>query len=47
MEHFFDKGYEVILVTDNRGNHFVQKKTEFRALWSKSLFLQTKFIKVF
>jgi len=31
MKHFFDKGYEVILVTDDRGNYFNEKKSEFKS----------------
>ena len=25
MKHFFEKGYMVLLVTDNRGNDFIKK----------------------
>ena len=27
MKHFFDKGYKVLLVTDNRGNKFIKSYT--------------------
>jgi len=29
MNYFFDKGYEVILVTDNRGSNFLKKNKKF------------------
>lgn len=31
MKHFFDKGYEVLLVTDDRGNNFIKKYLEFKS----------------
>ncbi len=31
MKHFFDKEYEVILVTDNRGNNFIKHYSEFKS----------------
>ena len=31
MKHFFDKGYKVLLVTDNRGNKFIKSYTEFES----------------
>ena len=29
MKHYFDKGYKVILVTDNRGKKFIEKYSQF------------------
>ena len=29
MEHFFSKGYEVVLVTDSRGKTFIKNRTKF------------------
>jgi UDP-N-acetylglucosamine--N-acetylmuramyl-(pentapeptide) pyrophosphoryl-undecaprenol N-acetylglucosamine transferase len=31
MKHFFDKRYEVILVTDDRGNHFIENHLKFKS----------------
>jgi len=31
MKHFFDKGYKVILVTDERGNNFIKNYSEFKS----------------
>jgi len=31
MKHFFDKGYKVIIVTDNRGNNFIKHYSEFKS----------------
>ncbi len=31
MKHFFDKGHEVLLVTDNRGNNFIKNYSEFKS----------------
>tara|TARA_Y100000590_G_C15706329_1_gene1008773 strand:- start:1136 stop:2215 length:1080 start_codon:yes stop_codon:yes gene_type:complete len=31
MEHFLNKGYEVLLVTDTRGNNFIKKNLKFRS----------------
>ena len=31
MKHFFDKGYKVLLVTDNRGNNLVKNYSEFKS----------------
>ena len=31
MKHFFDKDYQVILVTDNRGNNFIKNYSEFKS----------------
>jgi len=31
MQHFFDKGYEVLLVTDVRGNNFIKNYSKFRS----------------
>ena len=30
MRHFFEKGYKVLLVTDKRGNNFINKYSEFK-----------------
>ena len=29
MKHFADKKYEVVLITDNRGNSFIKNNSEF------------------
>ena len=31
MKHFFNKGYEVLLVTDARGNNFIKNYSEFKS----------------
>jgi len=31
MSHFNDKGYEVLLITDNRGNKFIKKNSKFKS----------------
>ena len=31
MKHFSEKGYEVVLVTDKRGNNFVNKYSKFKS----------------
>ena len=31
MKHFFDKGYKVLLVTDKRGNNFINNFSEFKS----------------
>jgi len=31
MKHFFDLGYDVLLVTDNRGNKFIKNHTKLRS----------------
>jgi len=31
MKHFFEKGYEVLLVTDKRGNVFIKNNTKFKS----------------
>ena len=31
MKHFFEKGYKVLLVTDNRGNNFIKDDSEFKS----------------
>jgi UDP-N-acetylglucosamine--N-acetylmuramyl-(pentapeptide) pyrophosphoryl-undecaprenol N-acetylglucosamine transferase len=31
MKHFFDLGYNVLLITDNRGNKFIENHTELRS----------------
>ena len=29
MKHFYEKGYNVVLVTDKRGNNFLNKNSKF------------------
>jgi len=31
MKHFSEKGYEVLIVTDNRGNNFIKNYSEFKS----------------
>ena len=31
MKHFFDKGYEVLLVTDKRGNNFIKEYSDIKS----------------
>ena len=31
MKHFFEKGYQVVLVTDKRGNNFANKYSQFKS----------------
>ena len=31
MEHFYDKGYEVLLITDKRGKSFIKDYTNFKS----------------
>ena len=31
MEHFYDKGYQVVLVTDPRGSNFLQENNKFKS----------------
>ena len=31
MKHFFDKGYEVLLVTDQKGNNFINSYSKFNS----------------
>ena len=31
MDYFSNKGYEVLLVTDTRGNNFIKKNLKFRS----------------
>ena len=31
MKHFYEKKYEVLLVTDKRGNNFIKNNTEFKS----------------
>ena len=31
MKYFFDKGYEVLLVTDDRGNNFIKNYSKFKS----------------
>ena len=42
MKHFFDKGYEVLLVTDTRGNSFIKNYSEFKSYILKSETLTNK-----
>ena len=36
MKHFFDKGYQVIFVTDERGNNFIKNYSEFKSYIPKA-----------
>jgi len=36
MEHLFNKGHEVLLITDDRGNHFCKNYKEFKSYILKS-----------
>ena len=31
MRHFYEKGYSVVLVTDKRGNNFLNKDLKFKS----------------
>ena len=31
MKHFFEKGYNVVLVTDKRGNNFLNRNSKFKS----------------
>ena len=31
MKHFYEKGYNVVLVTDKRGNNFLNKNSKFKS----------------
>ena len=42
MKHFFEKGYKVILVTDERGNNFIKNYSEFKSYILKSGTLTNK-----
>ena len=42
MKHFFDKGYKVLLVTDNRGNNFIKHYAEFKSYILKAETLTNK-----
>ena len=42
MKHFFDKGYKVLLVTDNRGNNFIKNYSEFKSYVLKQKLQQIK-----
>ena len=42
MKHFFEKGYKVLLVTDNRGNNFIKNYSEFRFYILKSATVTNK-----
>ena len=46
MKHFSEKGYEVLIVTDNRGNNFIKETSEFKSYILKTSTLTNKsFIK--
>ena len=49
MKHFFDKGFEVIIVTDNRGNNFIKNYSKYKSYILKSGTLTNKnfFKKIF
>jgi len=48
MKHFSEKGYEVLIVTDNRGNNFIKRTSEFKSYILKTSTLTNKnFIKFF
>ena len=49
MEHFFEKGYEVVLVTDDRGKNFIKENTKFTIYTLKTSTLTNKniFNKIF
>ena len=49
MKYFSNKGYEVLLVTDSRGNIFLKDKTQFRSYIIKAdtPFNKNFFIKIF
>ena len=49
MEHFFNKGYEVVLVTDSRGKTFIKDNTKFKIRILKTSTLTNKniFNKIF
>ena len=36
IEHFFDKEYEVLLITDNRGNNFINRNSQFKSYTIKT-----------
>jgi len=42
MKYFFEKGYEVVLVTDKKGNNFIKKYSKFRSHELKSGTLTNK-----
>ena len=47
MKHFFEKGYEVLLVTDERGKKFISKKFEFKTyILTTSTFTNKNFFKI-
>jgi len=37
MKHFFEKGYNVVLVTDKRGNNFLNRNSKFRSYELKTV----------
>jgi len=49
MEHFFNKGYEIVLVTDNRGKTFIKDSKKFKVhiLTTSTLTNKNIFIKIF
>jgi len=42
MKHFSEKGYEVLIVTDNRGNNFIKRTSEFKSYILKTSTLTNK-----
>ena len=42
MKHFFEKGYNVVLVTDKRGNNFLNRNLKFKSYELKTATLTSK-----
>ena len=42
MKHFFEKGYKVVLVTDKRGNNFLNRNLKFKSYELKTATLTSK-----
>ena len=42
MKHFFDKGYEVVIITDKRGKSFINKNLEFKLYETKTATITNK-----
>ncbi len=42
MKHFFEKGYNVVLVTDKRGNNFLNRNLKFKSYELKTVTLTSK-----
>ena len=42
MKHFFEKGYNVVLVTDKRGNNFLNRNSKFKSYELKTVTLTSK-----